>query len=161
MCGPKREEIAGGWRRLHNEFHNLYTSPNVIRVIKSRWIKWVGQVWERRKMHTQFWSENLNVRDHFENLGRILEWMLGRGLDSSGSGQGPVAGCCEHGNEHSDSMKVTGRVDYLTDLSVSQRRSSVELGGFKPNKIHPNFFPLNLNYYSKFHYLYNWVRPGA
>jgi hypothetical protein len=32
---PKREEIAGGWRRLHNEkLHNFYTSPNIIRVIK-------------------------------------------------------------------------------------------------------------------------------
>jgi hypothetical protein len=35
--GPKREEVAGGWRRLHNEeLHNLYASPNIIRVIKSR-----------------------------------------------------------------------------------------------------------------------------
>jgi hypothetical protein len=34
---PKREEVAGGWRRLHNEeLHNLHTSPNDIRVIKSR-----------------------------------------------------------------------------------------------------------------------------
>jgi hypothetical protein len=32
---PKREEVVGGWRRLHNkELHNLYTSPNIIRVIK-------------------------------------------------------------------------------------------------------------------------------
>jgi hypothetical protein len=34
--GCKREEVVGGWRRLHNEeLHNLYTSPNIIRVIKS------------------------------------------------------------------------------------------------------------------------------
>jgi hypothetical protein len=33
--GPKREEVAGGWRRLHNEkLHNLYASPNNIRVVK-------------------------------------------------------------------------------------------------------------------------------
>jgi hypothetical protein len=37
MFGPKREEVAGGWRRLHNEeFHNLYASTNFIRVIKLR-----------------------------------------------------------------------------------------------------------------------------
>jgi hypothetical protein len=37
ISGPKREEVAGGWRRLHNEeLHNLYASPNIIRVIKSR-----------------------------------------------------------------------------------------------------------------------------
>jgi hypothetical protein len=37
IFGPKREEVAGGWRRLHNEeVHNLYVSLNTIRVIKSR-----------------------------------------------------------------------------------------------------------------------------
>jgi hypothetical protein len=37
IFGPKREEVAGGWRRLHNEeLHNLHATPNVIRVIKSR-----------------------------------------------------------------------------------------------------------------------------
>jgi hypothetical protein len=35
--GPKKEKVAGGWRRLHNEeLHNLYASPHIIRVIKSR-----------------------------------------------------------------------------------------------------------------------------
>jgi hypothetical protein len=43
--GPKREEVAGDWRRLHNEeLHNLYTSPNVIRVIKSGRMRWAGEV---------------------------------------------------------------------------------------------------------------------
>jgi hypothetical protein len=37
IFGPKREEVMGGWRRLHNEeLHNLYASPNIIGVIKSR-----------------------------------------------------------------------------------------------------------------------------
>jgi hypothetical protein len=37
IFGPKREEVAGGWRRLHNEeLHNLYTSPNIVKVIKWR-----------------------------------------------------------------------------------------------------------------------------
>jgi hypothetical protein len=41
---PKRENVEGGWRRLHNEgFHNLYTSPNIISVITSR-MRWYGNV---------------------------------------------------------------------------------------------------------------------
>jgi hypothetical protein len=37
IFGPKREEMAGGWRRLHSEeLHNLYASPNIIKVTKSR-----------------------------------------------------------------------------------------------------------------------------
>jgi hypothetical protein len=42
---PKREEVAGGWRRLlSEELHNLYTSPNTIRVIKWRRMRWAGHV---------------------------------------------------------------------------------------------------------------------
>jgi hypothetical protein len=45
IFGPKREEVAGGWGRLHNEeLHNLYHSLNIIRVDKSRRIRWVGNV---------------------------------------------------------------------------------------------------------------------
>jgi hypothetical protein len=41
----KREEVAGDWRRLHNEeLHNLYASSNIIRVIKSGRMRWVGYV---------------------------------------------------------------------------------------------------------------------
>jgi hypothetical protein len=37
IFGPKRDEIRGEWRKLHNEeLHNLYSSPNILRVIKSR-----------------------------------------------------------------------------------------------------------------------------
>jgi hypothetical protein len=43
IFGHKREEVAGHWRRLHNEeLQNLYTSPNIIRVMKSRRMRWVG-----------------------------------------------------------------------------------------------------------------------
>jgi hypothetical protein len=43
--GPKRDEETGGWRKLHNEeLHNLYSSPSIIRVIKSRRMRWAGHV---------------------------------------------------------------------------------------------------------------------
>jgi hypothetical protein len=42
---PKRGEVKGGWRKVHNEdLHNLYFSPNIIRVIKSRRMRWGGNV---------------------------------------------------------------------------------------------------------------------
>jgi sulfite reductase beta subunit-like hemoprotein len=42
---PKREQVAGHWRRLHNvEHHNLNTQPNVIRVIRSRRMRWAGHI---------------------------------------------------------------------------------------------------------------------
>jgi hypothetical protein len=45
IFGPKRDEVTGGWRKLHNvELRNLYSSPSVIRMIKSRSISWAGHV---------------------------------------------------------------------------------------------------------------------
>jgi hypothetical protein len=45
ILGPKREEVVGGWRRLHNkELHNVYASPNINGVMKSRRMRWVGHV---------------------------------------------------------------------------------------------------------------------
>jgi hypothetical protein len=45
ILGPKRDELTGGWRKLHNkELHNLYSSPSIIRMIKSRRIRWAGHV---------------------------------------------------------------------------------------------------------------------
>jgi hypothetical protein len=41
---PKRDEVTGGWRKLHNEeLHSLYSSPSIIRMIKSR-IRWEGHL---------------------------------------------------------------------------------------------------------------------
>jgi hypothetical protein len=45
IFGSKREEVEGGWRRLYNEeLYNLYASQNVIRLIKSRRVRWTGYV---------------------------------------------------------------------------------------------------------------------
>jgi hypothetical protein len=45
ISGPKRDEVTGGWRKLHNEeLHNLYSSPSIIRMIKSRRMRWEGHV---------------------------------------------------------------------------------------------------------------------
>jgi hypothetical protein len=45
IFGPKRDEVKGEWRKLHNEeLHNLYSSPNIIRTIKSRRMRWARHV---------------------------------------------------------------------------------------------------------------------
>jgi hypothetical protein len=44
IFGPKRDGVTGGWRKLHNEeLHNLYSSPSIIRIIKSRRMRWAGE----------------------------------------------------------------------------------------------------------------------
>jgi hypothetical protein len=65
---PKREEMVGGWRKLHNEgLHNVYSSPYVIRMIQSRRrMRWAGGVayMRRRGMHIGFWWGSQKERDH-------------------------------------------------------------------------------------------------
>jgi hypothetical protein len=55
IFGPKRDEVTREWRRLHNkELYALYSSPNIIRVIKSRRLRWAGHVARmgRGEVHT-------------------------------------------------------------------------------------------------------------
>jgi hypothetical protein len=45
IFGPKRDEVTGDWRKLHNEkLHGLYSTPSIVRVIKGRRIRWAGHV---------------------------------------------------------------------------------------------------------------------
>jgi hypothetical protein len=45
IFGPKRDEVTGEWRKLHNEeLHHLYSSPDIIRQVKSRRMRWAGHV---------------------------------------------------------------------------------------------------------------------
>ena len=69
--GPKRDEATGKWRILHNkEHHDLYSSPHIIWVIKSRRMRWAGHVLRTRtgEMHTGLWCGDISERDHLEDL---------------------------------------------------------------------------------------------
>jgi hypothetical protein len=65
ISGHKRNEITGGWRKLHNEeLYKSYSSPNITRTKKSRMI-WAGHVaYMRRRMHTRFLWESYEVTGH-------------------------------------------------------------------------------------------------
>jgi hypothetical protein len=55
IFGPKRDEVTGEWRKLHNkELRDLYSSPSIIRIIKSRRMRWAGHIarmGEKRNMY--------------------------------------------------------------------------------------------------------------
>jgi hypothetical protein len=105
LFGPKREEVAGGWRGLHNEdLHNLYASPNVVRVIKQRRMRWAGHVaciGEMRNAYKILVGETegkRSLRRWEDNISIDLRMGI-CGLDASGSGWRPVVGSCQHGIE--------------------------------------------------------------
>jgi hypothetical protein len=68
IFGLKREE-DGSRRKIHNdELHNLYSSPNIIRVLKSRRMRWVGHV-ARIEVSMGFWLGGPKGRDYYEAIG--------------------------------------------------------------------------------------------
>jgi hypothetical protein len=84
IFGPKMEE-DGSWRKLHNdELHNLYSSPNIVRVIKSRRMSWAGHVARMREGRGVYrvlvWRpEGKRPLGRPRRRGRItLRWTLGR-----------------------------------------------------------------------------------
>jgi hypothetical protein len=88
IFGPKREEVTGDSRKLHNEeLHDFKSSPSIIRMMKSRRMTWAGHVARMgvRGMHIEFWCESQKERDHWKGLdvgGRIiLKCMLESGTD--------------------------------------------------------------------------------
>jgi hypothetical protein len=96
--GREREEVTGEWRKLHNEeLNDLFCSPNIVRVIKSRIVRWAGNVARigMGKAYTGIWWRNLRETDHLGdpgidrriNLRRIFrEWDVEYGLDLAGLG---------------------------------------------------------------------------
>ena len=83
MFGPKRDEVTGEWRKLHNdELTDLYSLPNIIQVIKLRRMRWAGHVacMGGGEVHTGFWWGSLRERDHLEDQGIggriILRWVF-------------------------------------------------------------------------------------
>ena len=67
--GLRRDEGTGEWRKLHNEeLNGLYSSPNTVRVIKSRRMRWAGmyRVWRRGEGCTGFWWGNVKKETTWE-----------------------------------------------------------------------------------------------
>ena len=72
IFGPKRDEVTGEWRKLHNEgLNDLYSTQNTIRVFKPRRTRWARHVVRRvrEEVYTGFWWENMRERDYLEDPG--------------------------------------------------------------------------------------------
>jgi hypothetical protein len=85
LFGPKRDEVTGEWRKLHSgELHNLYSSPDIIRQIKSRRMRWAGHVarmGQGRNVYRVLVGKS-EGKDHLKDQGvdgrTGSEWTLGR-----------------------------------------------------------------------------------
>jgi len=117
IFGPRRDEVTGEWRRLRNEeLNDLYTSPNIVRVIQSRTMRWAGHVacmGEERGVYRVLvgkpggrrplgrprhrWVDNIRMDLQEVGCGDV-DW-IGLALDRQ------VADACECGNERSGSVK--------------------------------------------------------
>jgi hypothetical protein len=73
IFGSMREKVVGGWRRLHNKvLCNFYASQNIVRVIKSRWLWWMGNVAHMEEMRSAYkiLAKNMKERYHLEDTHR-------------------------------------------------------------------------------------------
>jgi len=125
IFGPRKDEITGELRRLHNEeLNDLYSSPNILRAIKSRRMRWAGHVarmGEERGVYMVLvgkpegkrqlgrprrrWVDN--IRTDLQEVGRgYMDW-IGLAQDRQ------VADGCECGNEPSSSVKCGEFLDQL------------------------------------------------
>jgi hypothetical protein len=112
IFGPKRDEVTGGWRKLHNEeLHSLYSSPSIIRIIKSKRIRGAGHVARMGKKKNAYRILVGNPEGK-RPLGRPRRrWVDNIKMDRRGIGwdgmdwidvahdRGQGDGCWEHGNE--------------------------------------------------------------
>jgi len=78
IFGPRRDKVSGEWRRLHNEeLNDLYSSPNIVWVMKLRRMRWAGHVarmGEERGFIGSWWG-NRRERDHWGDLG-VDGWII-------------------------------------------------------------------------------------
>jgi hypothetical protein len=126
IFGPERDE-DGSWRKLHNdELHSLYSSPNIVRVIKSRGTRWAGHV-ARKGEGRGVYRALVGRPEGKTPLGRprrrcednIKLDFKEIGIDGANwiqlAQESPVAGFCEHGDESSDSIKKQDIFDKLSE----------------------------------------------
>jgi hypothetical protein len=139
ITGVKRDEVTREWRRLLNEeLHNLHFSLNIIRVIKSRRMRYAGYVAhmeDRRDAYRVLvgkpegkrplgrlrcrWEDNIKM--DLQEVG--WGW---HGLNSSGSGEGQVVGSSECDNEPSGSIKYGESLDRLRTCQLLKKDSAPE-----------------------------------
>jgi hypothetical protein len=110
IFGPKRDEVTGEWRKFHSEErHNLYSSPDIIRQIKSRRMRWVGHV-ARMEEYRKAYNVLMGKPEGKRLIGRprrrwedgiriyLREIGLGVWIGFDWFWIGNVAGCCECGD---------------------------------------------------------------
>ena len=95
IFGPRRDVVTGEWRKLHNEkLNGLYTSPDIVWVIKLRRMRWAGHVARmgEERGHIESWRGNRRERDRWGDLGVdgwiILGWISRRWVVGMWTGLG-------------------------------------------------------------------------
>jgi hypothetical protein len=116
IFGPRRIELVGGWRKLHEELRNLYSSPNKIRLTKSKRLRWAGKVARIGKKRNAF-KILVGPPEGKRPLGKtrrrtiILKWLLEEWFMVVWAGLiwpwiGASGGSYEYGNAALGSIKI-------------------------------------------------------
>jgi hypothetical protein len=127
-----RDETVVGWRQMHNEkLHNLYSSPNIIRMIESKGMKWTGNVERMGKECIQILVRKPEERRPTRKITHKRKGNTKMDLNQDDLGHRPEEGSCRHGNEPSDSIKCWEFLEKL--LTSTKGLSSIQLIIFNHN----------------------------
>jgi hypothetical protein len=78
IFGPKKDEVTGEWKKLHNEeLNDLYCSPNIIWVNKTRRMRWEGHVARMGEVYTGFWWSDPRERERQRETTRKTQARMG------------------------------------------------------------------------------------
>jgi hypothetical protein len=123
IFGPKRDEVTGEWRKLHNEeLRDLYSSASIIRIIKSRRMRWAGHVARMREKRNTYMLF-VGKPQGKSLLGRPRrKWVYNIRMDLGEVGWGDVdwiglaqdrnRGSCEFGVQPSGSIKCCETIEW-------------------------------------------------
>jgi hypothetical protein len=134
VFGPMRDEVTGEWRRLHNEeLYALYSSPNIIRVIRSRRLRWAGHVacmGQKRQAYRVLvgrpegrralgrprsrWEDNIKMELQ-KNARERKDWV------DLAQDRGQMADSCECGNEASGSIKCREFLEHMSRCKLLRK----------------------------------------
>jgi hypothetical protein len=125
IFGSKRDELIGGWKNMLNEkLHNLYSSPHIIRMIKTMRMRWAEHIARMEKKRNSSRILVGKPEGKIQRGRRRRSWEGNIKMEFRERGRGLVAGPCEHGTESSGSIEFGEFLVWMSNCWLLKKDSA-------------------------------------